>query len=52
VISIVGLSVGKWVHKAGAVLMLAIFAAILILPLLNLAQGSISEYQYRRAYRQ
>src|SRR5215470_1584170 len=32
VIAIIGLSVGKWVHKAGAVLMLAIFAALLILP--------------------
>ena len=43
-ITIVGLGVGKWVHKAGAVLMLAIFAAILILPLLNLAKGTITEY--------
>ena len=44
VITIIGLSIGKWVHKAGAVLMLAIFAAIIILPLLNLAHGSITEY--------
>ena len=43
-ITIVGLGVGKWVHKAGAVLMLAIFAAILILPLANLAKGTITEY--------
>jgi len=44
VITIIGLGVGKWVHKAGAVLMLTIFAAILILPLLNLAHGTITEY--------
>ena len=43
-ITIIGLGVGKWVHKVGAVLMLAIFAAILILPLLNLAKGTITEY--------
>jgi len=44
IITIVGLGVGKWVHKAGGVLMLTIFAAILILPLLNLAKGTITEY--------
>lgn len=43
-ITIIGLGLGKWVHKAGAVLMLGIFAAILILPLLNLANGTITEY--------
>jgi amino acid transporter len=37
----VGLGVGKWVHKAGGVLMLAAFSAILILPWLNLAHGSL-----------
>jgi len=44
VITIIGLGVGKWIHKVGAALMLAIFAAIIILPLLNLANGSITEY--------
>ncbi|PYS89990.1 MAG: amino acid permease [Acidobacteria bacterium] len=43
-ITVIGLGVGKWVHKAGGVLMLAIFATILILPLLNLANGSLKEY--------
>lgn len=43
-ITIIGLGVGKWVHKAGAVLMLLVFAALLILPLLNLAKGTIAEY--------
>jgi amino acid transporter len=40
----VGLGVGKWVHKAGGVLMLITFAAVLILPLLNRASGSLAEY--------
>ncbi|MBV9243104.1 MAG: amino acid permease, partial [Acidobacteria bacterium] len=45
VITVIGLSVGKWVHKAGAVLMLLMFAAILVLPLLNFAKGTISDYR-------
>jgi amino acid transporter len=40
----IGLGVGKWIHKAGAGLMLITFAAILILPLLNMANGSLAEY--------
>ncbi len=31
----VGLSVGKWVHKAGGVLMIVTFAAVLVLPLIS-----------------
>jgi amino acid transporter len=41
VLTIVGLGVGKWVHKAGGILMLLTFAALLVLPLLNLAHGSL-----------
>jgi amino acid transporter len=41
----VGFGVGKWVHKAGGVLMLITFGAVLILPLLNRLTGSIAEYQ-------
>lgn len=44
VLTIVGLGVGKWVHKAGGVLMLLTFAALLILPFLNRAHGSLAEY--------
>ena len=44
-LTIVGLGVGKWVHKAGGILMLITFGAVLILPLLNTANGSIAEYQ-------
>jgi amino acid transporter len=43
-VTIVGLGVGKWVHKAGGVLMLVTFAAILILPFLNRWHGSLAEY--------
>jgi amino acid transporter len=44
VVTIIGLSVGKWVHKAGAVLMLVVFATLLALPLLNFANGNITSY--------
>src|SRR5436305_980695 len=40
----VGLGVGKWVHKAGGGLMIATFGAIIILPWLNRAQGTLGEY--------
>jgi amino acid transporter len=40
----VGLGVGKWVHKAGGILMLVTFGAVLILPFLNRASGSLAEY--------
>src|SRR5262245_1598218 len=43
-VTTIGLGVGKWVHKAGGALMLITFGAILILPWLNLARGSLSEY--------
>ncbi len=43
-VAILGLGVGKWVHKAGAVMMLVIFATLLLLPILNFARGNISEY--------
>jgi amino acid transporter len=45
IVSTVGLGVGKWLHKAGAAMMLATFAILLLLPLLNLARGSITEYR-------
>ena len=43
-ITVVGLGVGKWVHKAGGVFMILIFAGLMLLPLLNLAHGTITEY--------
>jgi glutamate:GABA antiporter len=43
-ITIVGLRVGKWVHSVGGVLMLTIFAMIIALPWVNVANGSLAEY--------
>ncbi len=44
VVTIRGLSVGKWVHKSGGVLMLATFAMLVILPWLNVAHGTLREF--------
>src|SRR5690349_15795861 len=44
IVTIRGLSVGKWVHKSGGALMLATFAMILVLPWLNLAHGTLAAY--------
>ena len=44
VLATVGLGAGKWVHKAGGVLMLITFAALLALPLLNMWSGAAIEY--------
>jgi amino acid transporter len=43
-VTIVGLNVGKWVHKAGGVLMLVTFALLLVLPWLNVARGTLPVY--------
>ena len=44
IVTIRGLSVGKWVHSSGGALMLTTFAMILILPWLNLAHGTLHEF--------
>ena len=44
VASTIGLSVGKWVHNTGGVFMLIIFGALLLLPVLGLATGTLKEY--------
>jgi amino acid transporter len=44
-ITIIGLSVGKWVHKIGGILMLLTFAAIVVLPILNWFNGTLPEYK-------
>ncbi len=43
-VTIRGLSVGKWVHKTGGALMLATFAMLIALPWLNLAHGTLSAF--------
>jgi amino acid transporter len=40
-----GLSLGKWVHNIGAFAMLAVYGALLLLPLLALARGELHSYQ-------
>jgi len=45
VVSILGLGVGKWVHNAGGFVMIAIFAALIALPIVNAARGSIPKFQ-------
>ncbi len=44
VITILGLQVGRWVHTVGGVLMLIVFAMIIALPWLNVANGSLSSF--------
>jgi amino acid transporter len=43
-VTILGLGVGKWLHKAGGIMMILTFAAIVALPWLNLATGSLSSF--------
>jgi amino acid transporter len=43
-ITVVGLQVGKWVHTIGGILMLAMFAMIIALPWLNVANGTLAEF--------
>jgi amino acid transporter len=43
-ITIVGLRVGRWVHTAGGILMLVIFAMVIALPWVNVATGNLAEF--------
>lgn len=43
-VSTIGLSVGKWVHNTGGIMMLIIFGALLIVPILNLLTGHLRSY--------
>ena len=44
VVTVRGLGVGKWVHKAGGALMLVTFGALLLLPWLNVAKGTLPSF--------
>jgi glutamate:GABA antiporter len=44
-ITTVGLQVGRWVHIVGGVLMLAVFAMIIAVPWLNVANGTLAEFR-------
>jgi glutamate:GABA antiporter len=43
-VSIIGLSVGKWVHNVGGIMMLLIFGALLLLPIFSVMTGHLHEY--------
>jgi amino acid transporter len=43
-ITVAGLRVGKWVHTIGGALMLTMFAMIIMLPWIHVANGSLTEY--------
>jgi amino acid transporter len=43
-ISILGLSVGKWVNNVGGVVLLLLFGALIALPLVSLRRGYIAAY--------
>jgi amino acid transporter len=45
IITIIGLGIGKWVHKVGGLLMVLTFATIILLPILNWFNGSLTEYR-------
>ena len=44
VVTVLGLRVGKWIHNTGAVLLLAAFALLLLLPVLNTLRGTLRVY--------
>jgi amino acid transporter len=44
-ITVLGLSVGRWVHAVGGVLMLGTFAMIIVLPWVHVAEGLLPEYE-------
>ena len=44
VASTIGLGLGKWIHNAGGVIMIVIFAMLLILPIVAVARGDIPRY--------
>ena len=39
-----GLTLGKWVHNAGGVLLMATFLTLILLPFFSLARGDLREY--------
>lgn len=43
-VAIRGLSLGKWVHNAGGIVMLISFGALILLPFISLARGELKEY--------
>ncbi|MBA3385562.1 MAG: APC family permease [Chthoniobacterales bacterium] len=44
-VTIRGLSLGKWVHNAGAILLLVTYGAVIVLPFLAVAAGKLPAYR-------
>ena len=44
-VTVAGLNIGKWVHKAGGALMLGTFALLVALPWLNVWNGSLAAFR-------
>jgi amino acid transporter len=44
-VSVRGLSLGKWVHNAGGLIMLLTYGALIVLPFVSLARGDLKQYQ-------
>jgi amino acid transporter len=44
-ITVIGLGVGKWVHTVGGGLMVAAFALIIVVPWLNVANGTLASFR-------
>ena len=49
VTSIIGLSVGKWVHNIGGIFMIVIFGTLIALPVVGLLTGTLHAYNPFRA---
>ncbi len=44
-LSTIGLSVGKWLHNVGGIIMLTIFATLMLLPIIHVIRGDLPAYQ-------
>ena len=44
VTSVVGLSVGKWVHNIGGVFMITVFGTVILLPIIGVLTGTLPAY--------
>src|SRR3989440_8280382 len=44
IVSLRGLALGKWIHNVGGVMLLATFVALIALPFISRARGTLTEY--------
>jgi amino acid transporter len=43
-VAVRGLSLGKWIHNAGGIIMLICYGALVVLPFISLARGELKEF--------